>query len=512
MVIDALVACVPNFSEGRRAEVIAEILSALRVPGVVVVGEQADPEHNRLDATVIGPPGAVRRSALAAAAKALELIDMDRHRGGHPRMGAVDVIPFVPLRGITMDECVELARAFAKELADTLDLPVYLYDRAALSEDRRSLADVRRGEYEGLRDAVARGERLPDLGPHRLGRAGATAIGARKPLIAFNVYLDGEDEAAAKAIAKAVRESSGGLPAVRAIGFSVPERHAVTVSMNLVDHEVTSLRTAFAEVERLARERGLTVTSSEIVGLVPQSAISTEDVRELRLEGFDADEQILERLVSRADAASGEIASQTVGAFLAALASDAPTPGGGAVAAVAGAAGAGLISMVCRLTVDNPKFEDSWDALRPVLEEADRARAEFLQLADRDASAFDGVMEAFRMPKDTDEQKAERSAAIQRGYRQAASVPMEIVERAVALMPHATTAVELGNPNAASDGLSASHMLLAAAQCAIANVDINVAALKDPSVATPMRAQVRTLRETAERHVADAVAAFDARI
>jgi glutamate formiminotransferase / formiminotetrahydrofolate cyclodeaminase len=511
MEIAALIACVPNFSEGRRAEVIAEILSALRVPDVVVVGEQADPEHNRLDATVIGSPDAVRRSALAGATKAVESIDMERHRGGHPRMGAVDVIPFVPLRGITMDECVDLARGFAKELAETLDLPVYLYDRAALSEDRRSLADVRRGEYEGLREAVARGERLPDLGPHRLGRAGATAVGARKPLIAFNVYLDGEDEAAAKAIARAVRESSGGLPAVRAIGFSVPERHAVTVSMNLVDHEVTGLRTAFTEVERLAREHGLAVTSSEIVGLVPEGAISEEDVEELRLEGFDADEQILERLVSRADEAA-PIASQTVGGFLAALASDAPTPGGGAVGAVAGAAGAGLISMVCRLTVDNPKFEDSWEALRPVLREADEARATFLELADRDASAFDGVMEAFRMPKDTDEEKAERSAAIQRGYRRAATVPMEIAERAVSLMPHATTAVEIGNPNAASDGLSASHMLFAAARCAIANVDINVAALKDPSVAAPMREQVRTLRETAERHVAAAVAAFDARI
>jgi methenyltetrahydrofolate cyclohydrolase len=245
---------------------------------------------------------------------------------------------------------------------------------------------------------------------------------------------------------------------------------------------------------------------------VPERAISDEDVRDLRLEGFDADEQILERLVSRAEEAPGPIASQTVGAFLDALASDAPTPGGGAVGAVAGATGASLISMVCRLTVDNPKFEDSWDALRPALEEADRARAEFLVLADRDASAFDGVMEAFRMPKETDEQKAERLAAIQRGYRQAASVPMEIAEHAVALMPNATTAVELGNPNAASDGLSAAHMLFAAAQCAIANVDINVAALKDPAEAAPMRERVRILRQTGERNVAAAIAAFDARI
>src|SRR3990172_408684 len=234
---DALVVCVPNFSEGRRADVIAAICDALAsAPGARLVYRQVDPEHNRLDTTVVGSPQAVRASALAGAAKAVELIDMEQHHGGHPRMGAADVIPFVPLRGLSMDDCVELARAFAKELAETLDLPVYLYDRAALVPERASLAEVRKGELEGLREAVARGERLPDFGPHRIGRAGATAVGARKALIAFNLYLSGS-EANAKEIAKAIRESSGGLPAVRAIGFAVPERDRVTVSMNVVDFE-----------------------------------------------------------------------------------------------------------------------------------------------------------------------------------------------------------------------------------------------------------------------------------
>jgi glutamate formiminotransferase len=242
----------------------------------------------------------VRRSALAGAAKAIELIDMEQHTGSHPRMGAADVIPFVPLRGITMDQTVELARDFARELADTLGLPVYLYDRAALLPERRSLAEVRKGEYEALKEAVARGERLPDFGPHAIGPAGATAVGARKPLIAFNVYLAGTDETGAKEIARAVRESSGGLPAVRAIGFSVPERGCVTVSMNLVDHEVTGLRTVFEAVRVEAEKRGMAIVSSEIVGLVPQAAIAEGDVIDLRLEGFDGDQQILERLVSRA--------------------------------------------------------------------------------------------------------------------------------------------------------------------------------------------------------------------
>jgi glutamate formiminotransferase len=293
----ALVVCVPNFSEGRRHDVIDAICDALAGGGARLVYRQADPEHNRLDTTVVGSPDAVRGSALAGAAKAVELIDMTKHTGGHPRMGAADVIPFVPLSGISMDEVVELARAFAAELSGALGIPVYLYDRAATSHDRASLAEVRKGEFEGLREAVARGERLPDFGPHEIGRAGATAVGARKPLVAFNVYLTGTEDAA-KEIARSIRESSGGLPAVRAIGFAVPERGAVTVSMNLVDVDVTSPRVAFETVRDLAAERGMEVRSSEIVGLVPRAALGEDDIGYLRLEGFDADEQILERLVS----------------------------------------------------------------------------------------------------------------------------------------------------------------------------------------------------------------------
>jgi glutamate formiminotransferase len=296
--LDPLVLCVPNFSEGRRPEVIDAICDALSsVDGARLVYRQADPEHHRLDTTVVGPPEAVRASALAGASKAIELIDMTRHAGGHPRMGAADVIPFVPLSGISMDEVVELARGFAKELAERLEIPVYLYDRAALCPERSSLAEVRKGEFEGLREAVARGERLPDFGPHELGPAGATAIGARKPLVAFNVYLSGSEDDA-KDVARSVRESSGGLPAVRAIGFAVPERGAVTVSMNLVDVDVTTPRAAFDAVERLGRDRGMQVRSSEIVGLVPAAALGPGDPDHVRLEGFDPDRQVIERLMS----------------------------------------------------------------------------------------------------------------------------------------------------------------------------------------------------------------------
>jgi glutamate formiminotransferase len=299
MAKDRLVGVVPNFSEGRRADVIEAIVEALRVPGARVVYAEADPDHHRLDTTVLGAPVAVRASAMAGAAEAVRRIDMFEHRGGHPRMGAADVIPFMPVRGISMDECVALARDFGRELAETLGIPVYLYDRAALSPERASLAEVRKGEFEGLRDAVARGERLPDFGPHEIGGAGATAVGARKPLVAFNVYLDGTDESAAKEIARGVRESSGGLPALRAIAFRVPERGGiVTVSMNLVDHEVTGLRAAFDAVAERAEARGMRIAESEIVGLVPGSALAPGDVEYLRLAGFEPEKQILERLVA----------------------------------------------------------------------------------------------------------------------------------------------------------------------------------------------------------------------
>ncbi len=293
---------IPNFSEGRRSEVIAAIVDALRVPGARVVFAEADPDHNRLDATVLGPPEAAQRSAMSGAAKAVELIDMFEHRGGHPRMGAADVIPFMPVRGISMHECVEIARAFGRDLAESFNVPVYLYDQAALSRERASLADVRRGEFEGLREAVARGERLPDFGPLEIGRAGATAVGARKPLIAFNIYLTGSDEGAAKEIARSVRESSGGLTAVRAIGLMVPERGCVTVSMNLVDHEVTGLGAAFDAVAAEAKARGIDVLDSQIVGLVPESALAPGDTERLKLAGFDPVKQILERLIGEGDA------------------------------------------------------------------------------------------------------------------------------------------------------------------------------------------------------------------
>lgn len=505
-----LVEIVPNFSEGRRADVIKEIVSAMRVPGAVLLNQQSDPDHNRLDCTLVGDPDAVRRSAMAGAAKAIELIDMDAHAGSHPRMGAVDVIPFVPVHGMSMKECVDLARGFAEELAEALGIPVYLYDRAARTPDRASLAAVRKGQFEGLRADVARGERLPDFGPHEIGSAGAVAIGARKPLIAFNVYLSG-GEADAKEVARAVRESSGGLPAVRGIGFAVPERGLVQVSMNLVDYEVTGIAAAFEAVKAEAALRGMEVIEGEIVGLVPQAALD-DTVRDLlRLDGvFDPDEHVLERLVSRAKAPG--IRSEPIEMFLDGVAGEDPTPGGGSSAAVAGATGAALVAMVGSLTVGKEKYEAVAARMAELIRQADEARERFLALADRDAEAFDRVMSAIKMSKETAEERSARSEALGTASAEAADVPLRVARLAIEVLALSIEAIQTGNRNAASDGAAGAQALAAAARIAIYNVEINLGSLKDPAAVERLRAEIAELTARVTDLLAQADRAFHDRL
>ncbi len=505
-----LVEIVPNFSEGRRADVIEEIVSALRVPGAVLLNRQSDPDHNRLDCTLVGDPDAVRRSAMAGAAKAIELIDMDAHVGSHPRMGAVDVIPFVPVRGMSMRECVELAREFAEELAESLRVPVYLYDRAAMTPDRASLAEVRRGQFEGLRADVERGERLPDFGPHEIGSAGAVAVGARKPLIAFNMYLSGE-EGGAKEIARSVRESSGGLPAVRAIGFAVPERGLVQVSMNLVDHEATGIGAAFEAVKAEAALRGMEVVEGEIVGLVPQAALDDAARDLLALDGgFDPEEQILERLVSRARTPA--IGSDAIEGFLEGVAGEHPTPGGGSAAAVAGAMGAALVAMVGRLTVGKQKYEAVAARFEELIRRADDARERFLALADRDAEAFDRVMAAMKMPRGTEEERTARSDALGTASTEAADVPLRVARLALDVLALSIEAIESGNPNAASDGAAGAQVLAASARSAIYNVEINLGSLRDPAAVERLRSEVAELTTGVTDLLAHADRAFHDRL
>jgi glutamate formiminotransferase len=294
--LPALLECVPNFSEGRRAEVVNAIVAQMKsVAGAAVLDVEMDASHNRAVVTMAGPPPAVVEAAFRAVRQAARSIDMDSHRGQHPRIGATDVVPLVPLRGLSMDECVDLARVLGRRIGEELEIPVYMYGEAALRPERRDLPAVRRGEYEGLRDEILwNAGREPDFGPALLGKAGATAVGARRPLIAFNVDLASRDLKAARAIAREVRESSGGLPAVRAMAVDLPNLAAVQVSMNLTDYARTSMLDAFRAVEAAGAARGLSVLQSEVVGLVPQQALPTDAGRVLKLADFSP-EQILER-------------------------------------------------------------------------------------------------------------------------------------------------------------------------------------------------------------------------
>jgi glutamate formiminotransferase/formiminotetrahydrofolate cyclodeaminase len=514
-----LVLIVPNFSEGRRPEVMDAIVGAMTaVAGITLLNRQADPDHNRLDASLIGTPAAVRAAALAGAQQAVRLIDMDQHHGSHPRMGAVDVLPFIPIRGVGMDDCVALAREVAAELADTLSLPVYLYERAATRPERASLADVRRGEYEGLRADVAAGRRLPDLGPPRLGRAGATAVGARPPLVAFNVNLTGVDERAAKAVARRVRERSGGLVHVRAIGLAVAERGCVQVSMNLVDPLATPPYRALELVRLEAARFGMQVLDTEVVGLIPQAALAESAAHYLQLRGFDPDAQVIETLVARLGGDGGSappdegIGGHSVAGFLDGLASSDPTPGGGAVAAVSGAAGAALLAMVARLTSGRRGYEALAGRMGEVVRLAEAERRALLLLADRDAEAFDSVMSAHRLPRRTDEERAARSAAVQGALVEAAAVPLEVARRAAALLPVARELVETGNANAVSDALSAAQLLHAAVGSALANVALNAASISDAPRAESLDTDARALSEAAERLAGEAGRAFTDRL
>ncbi len=373
------------------------------------------------------------------------------------------------------------------------------------------------------------------------------AVGARKPLVAFNVYLSGgaEAEDSAKAIAKSVREVSGGLKNVRAIGFFVPERSCVTVSMNLVDTEATPIHRAFELVKAEAARYGLSVLDTEIVGLAPRASVSEAAQHYLQLKGFDPTEQIIEDLVERADAGAvtdaggtetesapsepepepapapvgapadipaGGIGGETVGGFLGAVASNAPTPGGGSVAAVTGAAGAALLSMVARLTIGKEAHADVEPRMREIAGLADDLRAALLALADRDAAAFAGVMAAFKLPKATDDERTARSEAIQRATADAAAAPLEVARRSATLIDLAPEVIEKGNPNAASDGASAAAMLHAAVIAALANVEINAASLKDADEVERMRDEAGSLRGKAQEQLRITGAAFRARV
>jgi glutamate formiminotransferase/formiminotetrahydrofolate cyclodeaminase len=470
-----LIECVPNFSEGRRQEVVDAIRDAISaVAGAHVLDTSADPSHNRCVITFVAPIEHVVDAAFAGISKARDLIDLTSHAGEHPRMGATDVVPFIPLEGATMEDCIALARQLGERVGKELEIPAFLYERAATRPDRENLADVRRGEFEGIRaDIGTTPQRTPDFGPHKVHpTAGAIAIGARPFLVAYNVYLGpASNLGIAKEVAKSVRGSVGGLRYVKGLGFEVDGQ--AQVSMNLVDTEKTPLHQAYDMVKMEAEARGVTPTWSEIVGLVPERALFDAAARHIRLRNFNAD-MVLERKV-RSAIEGGE----SLSGFVSSVASAQPTPGGGSVAAHAGALGAALAQMVAGLTIGKKKYAAVDSEMREIAIRAAALGNTLSVLVARDASAYAIVSAAYKLPGETDEEKAVKTKTIDDALIHAAEVPLETARACAEVADIAVIVAEKGNTNAASDAGVAALMAEAGCVGAAYNVRINVSAMTD---------------------------------
>ena len=462
-----LVECVPNFSEGRNADTIDALRAAIAaVPGVDLLDVQADASHNRSVFTLVAPPAAALEAAFRAMQVATARIDLTKHQGEHPRMGATDVVPFVPVRDVTMEECAALARRLAERVGKELAIPVFLYAKAAARPERERLPDIRKGEFEAMQ-----GRDLdPDFGPTRVHpTAGAVAIGARPFLVAYNVYLNTQEIAVAKEIAKEIRTSSGGLPGVQASGFIVDG--LAQVSMNLLDIDITSPAVVYNAIKSRAEKRGVTVQMSEIVGLIPERALIGAAESALRLS--NAADHVLETKIRTAGGMSS--AAPTLDGWMEALAGASPTPGGGSAAALAGALAAALVAMVARLTIGRKAYAAVEAEARAVLADAEQLRAELRRLVDEDAAAYEGVSRAYKIPKSD----PRRAQAIDDALLAAARPPAEVVRRASRLLALAQTMEQIGNKNAVSDARVAGMLAKTAIDGATENVNVNLAGMSD---------------------------------
>src|SRR5262245_38329490 len=462
-----LVECVPNFSEGRSPATIEALRSALMaVPGVRLLDVQSDASHNRSVFTFVAPPEAAVQAAFQAMRVARDRIDLTKQAGEHPRMGATDVVPFIPVRDVTMENCVGLAKRLAERVGTELEIPVFLYAKAAARPERERLPDIRKGEFEGLRERIGIDPAAdPDFGPRRIHpTAGATAIGARAFLVAYNIYLDTAEVGIAKEIAKTIRTSSGGLPGVQASGFAVGG--AAQVSMNLLDIDVTSPAAVFAAVEREATARAVAISRSEVVGLIPERGILGAGARALKLP--DAADHLLEAKIQEAE-------GPTLDGWIEDLAGASPVPGGGSAAALAGALAAALVAMVARLTIGRKAYAAAEARAREILAEADTLRGELRRLVDEDAAAYARVSEAYKIPRD-DPARTDRTDAALLG---AAQTPLEVATRAGRLAGLAREIGAIGNKNARSDATVAGLLARAAVEGALENVKVNVEAMSD---------------------------------
>ena len=504
-----LVECVPNFSEGQRKDVIDSIAGAIRKTlGVVLLDVESNPDHNRSVISFVGEPGPVKNAALAASSKAVELIDLRHHKGEHPRMGAVDVVPFVPISDATMEDCISLARSFGQEFAEKFQVPVFLYEEAATIPERKNLADVREGEFEGLRDKIGTDpSKRPDFGPERVHpSAGATAVGAREILIAYNVNLGTSDLNIAKKIAHQLRAKDGGLAFVKALGFELKERGIVQVSMNLTNYRKSQLFKAYEMVKLFADRYGVPVVGSEIVGLTPMTALVDSAEFYLRLENFSPD-QILERKISGPK--SSILTDQSLTLFSEEVASKKSTPGGGSVSAYMGALASGLLCMVARITLGKKELPRGSESLNMVVKEGDALRQRLLHLVVEDTEAFDLVMKAFKLSK---EQPEVRKRAIEEATIKASEIPLSTLDCSVRTLRLAPDVAEKGTANALSDVVTAVSAARAAVEGAASNVLINLASLEDHVYVEKISRQVADLRKEASQLEARAGKIVESRI
>jgi glutamate formiminotransferase/formiminotetrahydrofolate cyclodeaminase len=498
-----LIECVPNFSEGRDpAKVEAIVASMSAVAGVWVLDREMDVDHNRCVVTLAGEPEAVAEAALRGVGKAMELIDLNHHTGAHPRVGAADVIPFIPVHGVTIEDCVALARRVGKEIWSRYRIPVFFYEAAATRPDRTNLENVRRGQFEGLRDELKRNhDRQPDIGEPKLHpTAGVTVVGARKFLIAYNVNLNTSDVSIANKIAKAIRYSSGGLRFVKSMGVELKARNLAQVSINLTDFEQTPMHRVYEMVKREAARYGAIPVGSEIVGLVPKKAIEMSADYFLQFENFSPQQIFENKLEASLTAApvdgvkEGKLASMAR-PFLEAVAAPTPTPGGGSVAAFAGAMAASLGQMVAGLS---RKKKSQWavvDKLSEALDNMRRAAEELTAAIDRDADSYDDVMLAFKLPHGDAAETKWREEAIQIATRAAAEVPLEVADRTVALFERLGQLAAIAAASMKSDLDVARWMAAAGAKGALANVEINLDGIKDSEYVAATRERISALRE-----------------
>jgi glutamate formiminotransferase/formiminotetrahydrofolate cyclodeaminase len=491
-----LIECIPNFSEARRLEVVEQIVASITaVNGITLLDRHSDLDHNRTVLTYLGAPAAVEEAAFKAIQTASKLIDLDTHTGEHPRIGATDVVPFVPISGVSMQECVEIARRLGKRVGEELGIPVYLYEEAATRPERQNLEKIRRGQYEGLKAEIEKDpERKPDFGPSKLPKAGATVIGARFPLIAYNVYLTTDEVSIAKKIAKTVRFSNGGLRYVKGMGVLVDGR--AQVSMNLTNYLGTPIPQAVEMVRKEAARYGVAIHHCELVGLVPQQALVNAAVWYLQLDGFES-HQVLESQLSTGLAPA--IPPRDV--FLDELAAATLTPGGGSASAYATAQAAALVAMVARLTLGKKKYAEVEKHMETLRDRADELRRELNADVDRDAAAFEGLMAAMKLPKDTDEEKASRQAAIQKATLTAARVPLEVSRKALEVIKLSAEAAELGNLNAISDAGSASALARAGLTGAGYNVRINLLGIPDDPAVSKMMTELAGIESQADEMI-----------